>query len=216
MGNKKVKICGITNIDDAKKAVKLGAWAVGFIFVPDTPRYITPEKAKNIIQALPDNVLKFGVFMDCSIIDVVNTAEYADLSTIQLHGKESVEYCKQIKENNKFSLVKVFRVKDNQNLEGISLYKGIVDFILLDSYTKGQAGGTGKTFNWKIALEAKTLGVPIILAGGLNPNNICNAYNQVKPYAFDVSSGVEKSKGIKDHDKLLSLLSKLNLHKSTV
>ncbi len=207
MSNIKVKICGITNINDAKKAVELGAWAVGFIFVPDTPRYITPEKAKNIIQILPDNVLKFGVFMDSSTNDVINIAKYTGLSTIQLHGKESVEYCKQIKENNKFSLVKVFRVKDNQNVEQISLYKDVADFILLDSYTKGQVGGTGKTFNWELALESKKFGLPIILAGGLNPNNINNAYNQVKPYAFDVSSGVEKTKGLKDHNKLESILS---------
>ncbi len=204
-----IKICGITNVNDAKKVAELGAWAAGFIFVPDTPRYITPYNAKNIIQTLPKDILKFGVFKDCNIKDVINIAKYTGLTTIQLHGKESVKYCKQIKENSEFSTVKVFRIKNRQSIQNISYYKDITDYILLDSYTKGLAGGTGKPFNWKMALEAKKFGIPIILAGGLNPNNINNAYNQVKPYAFDVSSGVEKSKGIKDHHKLENIFSEL-------
>ena len=205
-----IKICGITRLEDALLASELGAWAVGFIFVKTSARYIEPEKAAEIIKSLPENLEKTGVFANCPIEEIANIANMAKLTQIQLHGDETEEFCKILKEKVGVPLIKAVRIEDFKSLKIITQYQNSVSAILLDSYSSEELGGTGKSFNPEIALEAKKYGMPIILAGGINTNNLKQVYFKVKPYAVDVSSGVETSKGIKDHQKLNELFSVLN------
>ena len=208
MENKiKIKICGITGKEDALLAAKLGAWAVGFIFVKNTPRYISPEKAAEIIKNLPVNLVKTGVFANEAMDDIKTTVIEAGITKIQLHGDESPQFCKKLAEITGKEIIKAIKIKSIENLEIIPRYKDKVSFILLDSYCEEQLGGTGKVFDWKIAKKANEQGIPVILAGGLNSDNAKQAYEFVKPYALDISSGVEKDKGIKDVEKLKTLFS---------
>jgi len=190
----RIKICGITNLADALKSQELGAHALGFNFYPKSPRYITKEKAKKIIKMLPPFIVTVGVFVNEDIDEINNIIEYTGIEVVQLHGYETQDYC------SKFSLpvVKTLRINDKNDLKYINSYK--VSAFLLDSYSKGY-GGSGKSFDWEIAIGAKRYG-NIILAGGLNEKNILEAIKRVKPYGVDVCSGVEKAPGKKDHDKL--------------
>jgi len=206
----RIKICGITRKEDALLASKLGAWAVGFIFVKNTPRYISPENAAEIIEILPRNIEKIGVFADISLEKINNIAIETKITKIQLHGKESPEFCENLAKLTGKEIIKAIRVKSEDDLKLITQYKDKVSFVLLDSYCENNLGGTGKIFDWEIAKKAKEYGIPIILAGGLNPDNAKQAYEIVKPYALDISSGVEVSKGIKDPEKLRKLFT-LNL-----
>ena len=191
----KIKICGITNLEDANTAVSFGADALGFVFYSKSPRVITPETAKNIISSLPQSITTVGVFVDENKAKVEEIASYTGLDIIQLHGSEPPEYC-----NFGKKIIKAIRVKELSDLKQLSDY--IVSAFLLDTYSPNEIGGTGQTFNWEIAVEAKKYG-KIILAGGLNPDNIEEAIKFVQPYGVDVSSGVEGSeKGKKDHKKL--------------
>ena len=206
----KIKICGITRKEDTLLAAELGAWAVGFIFVKNTPRYISPEKVAEIIKELPQNLIKIGVFADESIEEIKSIAIQTGITKIQLHGEESPDFCENLAKLTGKEIIKAIKVKSDEDLQLITQYKDKVSFVLLDSYCENQLGGTGKTFDWEIAKKAKEYGIPIILAGGLNPDNIKQAYEAVKPYAFDISSGVEISKGVKDNEKLRKLFT-LNL-----
>ena len=199
----KIKICGITNPEDATLASELGAWALGFIFYPNSPRYIKPEQVYCI--ATPENIERIGVFVNESLEDVIEISKLAQLTIIQLHGDEDREYCLKLKEKCTLPLIKAFRINDMEDLEKIQNFKEIVSYTLLDSYSENAFGGTGKAFDHGIALEAKGLGIPLILSGGLNPENILSAQSKVNPYAFDLSSGVEKHPGLKDHHKLKAL-----------
>lgn len=196
----KIKICGITNTEDAHAAVDLGADALGFIFVPGTPRYIKPQAAARIISDLPPFIATVGVFADASLETVLETVRLCGLSAVQLHGSETPEYCRKIE---RAKLIKAFRVKDRNSLSSIPEYK--VSAYLLDTYVKGKKGGTGKTFNWELAKEAKKYG-RIIIAGGLTPENVAQAIQHVQPYAVDVSGGVEASPGKKDHAKIRAFI----------
>lgn len=203
----KIKICGITRKQDALLAAELGAWAVGFIFVKNTPRYILPEKAAEIIKILPKSFIKIGIFADVSLEEIKNIALETGITKIQLHGDESPEFCENLAEITGKEIIKAIKVKSFEDLKFITLYKDKVSFVLLDSYCERQLGGTGKTFDWEIAKKAKEQEIPIILAGGLNPDNAKQAYEIVKPYALDISSGVEECKGVKDSEKLKELFS---------
>lgn len=207
--NIKIKICGITRKEDAQLAAELGAWATGFIFAENTPRYVSPEKVSEMIKVLPANMQKFGVFVNASSEDVKNIALKIGLTKIQLHGEESPEYCEKLREITGLEIVKAIRIKNENSLEIIENYKGKTDFILLDSFSEKARGGTGKTVERKLAIKAKEYGIPIILAGGLNPDNAKEIYEEVQPYALDISSGVEADKGIKDGNKLESLFTNL-------
>lgn len=200
-----IKICGLTNIKDAQLACELGAWATGFIFVEASPRFINAQQAAEIISALPDNVEKIGVFANSSIEAITKVAQIAKLTKIQLHGGESSEFCQDIKKQTGLEVIKAIRVKNKRDLGKIKDYKGKVFAILLDTYCEKELGGTGKIFDWDIAVEAKKYNVPIILAGGLNPQNIKQAKDKVSPFALDISSGIESEKGIKDPDKMVKL-----------
>ncbi|OGH97486.1 MAG: hypothetical protein A2104_07810 [Candidatus Melainabacteria bacterium GWF2_32_7] len=206
----KIKICGITTLEDASLAAQLGAWAVGFIFYKKSPRYIEPDKAKLIIKELPDNIEKIGVFVDLPLDEIQDIALKTGITQIQLHGNESKDFCTEVVNKINLPVIKAIRVKDFVDLSSIPDYKNVVSAVLLDSYSKALFGGTGESFNWGIAKEAKTYNIPIILAGGINPDNIVSAYAEVQPYALDISSGIEEYKGIKDHNKLKELFSAIN------
>jgi len=201
----KIKICGITNLEDANAAADLGADALGFIFVPDTPRYIEPQTASRIIRELPPFITRVGVFADASPEEIHKTIQTCGLNAIQLHGSETPEYCREIK---CAKVIKAFRVKDRNSLFPIPEYQ--VDAYLLDTYVKGKKGGTGETFNWELAKEAKPYG-RIIIAGGLTPENVAAAIQNVQPYAVDVSSGVEARPGKKDHAKIRAFIENVRL-----
>ncbi len=201
----KVKACGITRLEDALLAVDAGVWAVGFIFVKDTPRYIMPQKAAQIIKNLPEKVERFGVFADAEISEVIDISGSAGVTKIQLHGEESPGYCSKTGLMAGIEIVKAIRIKDINDLELINRYREYVSYILLDTFARKQRGGTGKAFDWNIAKRAKLYNMPIILAGGLSPGNLDLAYREVNPFALDLSSGLEASKGIKDKEKIKSL-----------
>jgi phosphoribosylanthranilate isomerase len=198
----KVKICGITNVDDALSAADLGADALGFIFVTSSPRYITPSAARKIIQALPPFVVPVGVFADMVYNDILAIIDQTSIGCVQLHGEEMPEQLMQYP----VPVYKSFRVDSSFDPEILRRYKGSA--YLLDTKISGQPGGTGKIFDWEIAVNAKKYG-RIILAGGLTPENIIEAARKVQPYAVDVNSGVEDRPGKKDHTKLKMLFEQL-------
>ncbi len=193
----KVKICGITNLDDAMAAADFGADALGFVFFKESPRYISPANAKKIIKKLPPFISTVGVFVNEDKNTIKKTVSQAGIDIIQLHGEEPPAACRF----HGHLPIKAIRVKSIDNLEIISKYRDKVSAFLLDTYTPDVFGGTGQVFNWDIAVEAKKFG-RVILAGGLTPARIEKAIRRVHPYAVDVSSGVEAEKGKKDHKKM--------------
>ena len=201
-----VKICGITNIEDALRVVELGADALGFVFYEKSPRKITKEKAKEIIdkiQTVKPRVVKVGLFVDELEERVNEITSYCNFDILQFHGDETPNYCKKFPQK----IIKAFKIKDKESLVNIPKYE--VDYYLLDAYSEELPGGTGKTFNWDLAKEAKEFGKPIILSGGLNPENIIEALKKVLPFGVDVSSGVELFPGQKDHKKLEEFITKV-------
>lgn len=197
----KVKICGITNIEDAKLSHKFGADAIGFIFYKKSKRFIEPKDAKVIINQLPPFVFKVGVFVNESVEEINEIAKEVKLNFVQLHGEEPPEMIAQIE----LPVIKVFRVKDNFDFAVLSQYKNCS--FLLDAFDEKEYGGTGQKFNWnKIPIELQS---KIILAGGVSAENIEKIYNEIKPYAIDVSSSVEIKPGKKDEIKLKELFKKI-------
>jgi phosphoribosylanthranilate isomerase len=198
----KIKICGITNIDDAMAAVDLGADALGFNFYKKSPRYIDPQKAAEIITQLPPFIVPVAIFVNEREDRILETLKTACIHGIQLHGDETPEFCQRFGNH----VIKAFQVKDKESLKHMSHYR--VSAYLLDSYREGMRGGTGETFDWHLAVVAKTFG-RIILAGGLNPDNVAEAVKLVQPYGVDVAGGVEREKGIKDHAKLKKFITEV-------
>jgi phosphoribosylanthranilate isomerase len=196
----RIKICGITRSEDALAAADLGTDAIGFVFAP-SPRRVSPDKAREIVMALPPLVQTVGVFVDEDPEKVLSIAALCRLDMLQLHGKESPDYCRRFGHR----VIKALRVHGPDGLQAGSEYVGAVDALLLDTYVRGQQGGTGRTFDWNLALGAKRFG-RIILAGGLNPDNVGAAISAVKPYAVDASSGLEQKPGIKDHEKMVRFI----------
>jgi phosphoribosylanthranilate isomerase len=193
----RIKICGITNLDDARLAADLGADALGFIFYPKSPRYIAPEAAREIIAQLPPFVAAVGVFVNEEAAVVQGLAARVGLDWVQLHGHESPEYCRSLGRR----VIKGFRIQDRDSLPPLAAYHGAAQALLLDTYKKGQVGGTGEIFDWHLARQAKPYG-RIILAGGLTPENVAQAIGTAQPDAVDVASGTEASPGKKDPEKL--------------
>jgi len=195
----KIKICGTTNLKDARQAIDAGADALGFIFFRKSPRFISVKAVQSIISELPPFVETVGVFVDESVDRVRRIADSCRLDVVQLHGDETPAYCRRIPRK----VVKAIRVEDKNSLRQMDSYN--VNGFLLDSYSEQQHGGTGKTFDWSLAKQAKKSG-PVILAGGLNPDNVAEAVRRVRPYAVDVCSGVEKIPGIKDPVRLQAFI----------
>lgn len=189
----KIKICGITNKIDAINAVKLGVDMLGFIFYEKSKRYVDPKTAKDIINELPPYIAKVGVFVDEARNTALDIAGECGLDTLQFHGDETPDYCRSFRDD--FKVIKAFRIKDKKSLGPVNGYD--VDFFLLDTYSKEGKGGTGKHFDWKILQDFEFL-KPIILSGGLTPENIGSAIKTVLPYGVDVSSGLESTPGRKD------------------
>jgi phosphoribosylanthranilate isomerase len=195
-----VKICGVTRIEDALAAARHGAHAIGLVFYKPSPRYVDPETAARIVDALPPFVTPVGLFVDASEDEVREISRAAGIQLIQFHGSETPDFCAR------FGLpwMKAVRVRP-----GVDLLQYASDFesaqaLLLDAYHEGLHGGTGATFDW--ALIPPSLPLPIVLSGGLNPENVSAAVRAVKPWAVDVSSGVEASKGIKDEAKIAAFI----------
>lgn len=198
----KVKICGITCLEDALTAVDAGADALGFVFFPASPRHVSPEQAAEIIRALPPFVQTVGLFVNEDPPTVNTIADRCGLDIIQLHGEETPAYCTAIRRR----VLKAFRVRDRHTLDSLPQYH--VAGYLLDAWSPAAQGGTGQTFNWDIAAEAVQSGRRIILAGGLTPENIAESICQVRPYGVDVSSGVEYAPGRKDADKIRTFITR--------
>ena len=190
----KIKICGITNLDDALAAADLGVDFLGFVFSEKSPRQIKIKDAIAIIKSLPSSVATVGLFVDQEELAVKMIFDKCRLDYFQFHGGESPDYCKRIKEKGK--VIKAFRIKEERSIEELANYD--VEMYLLDAYNEDKFGGTGAVFNWDLAVKAKKYDRPIIIAGGLNPENVAQALGKVRPYGVDVSSGVEKSPGKKD------------------
>ena len=196
----RIKICGITNIDDALMSIDAGADALGFNFVPDTPRYLKDTNAAaKIIEQLPPFITTVGLFVNAAPELIQSIADECHLDMLQLHGDESPQFCQVFNRR----VIKAVRIKDESSCSHLSNYH--VSGYLLDTYVKGALGGTGVAFDWRLAVKAKQYG-RIVLAGGLDPDNVASAVKQVRPYGVDVSSRVEASPGRKDPVKVRAFI----------
>ncbi len=192
----KIKICGITNLEDATAAVEAGADALGFMFYDASSRNVSIDCVADIVSKIPTWVLKVGVFVNPEPDLVMTALGTCGLNMLQFHGEESPDFCASFGVMN----MKAFRVQDAASLAPMKNYR--TDVVLLDSHVNGKQGGTGEKFNWDLAIQAKEFGKPIFLAGGLTPQNVAEAVYRVRPFGVDVSSGVEHSPGKKDHQKI--------------
>jgi phosphoribosylanthranilate isomerase len=194
----KVKICGITNLKDARDAVRSGCDGLGFVFFKGSQRYIEPKKAGSIIRELPSGIIKIGVFANARKETVKRIATLCKLDILQFHGNESPQFCARF---TKYKVIKTFRVKNKIDSQDIKRYK--VFAYLFDTFVKSKIGGTGKKFNWEfLTSELAGINKPVFLSGGLNAKNVLQAIKIVKPQWVDVSSSVEKKPGVKDPDKV--------------
>ncbi|MBE3571365.1 MAG: phosphoribosylanthranilate isomerase [Moorella humiferrea] len=195
----RIKICGIRSYEEARMVLDAGIDVMGFVFAP-SPRRINPETAREIIQRLPPFTTTVGVFVNEPRYSLLEIASFCRLDVLQLHGDEPPEYCRGISQR----VVKALRVKDAGFLQVMDHYPDVHGF-LLDTYVPGVAGGSGRSFNWELAKGATARGKPIILAGGLTPENVGKAIQIIRPYAVDVAGGVETD-GRKDLKKILSFV----------
>ena len=201
----RIKVCGMTDLKEAEGAVRAGVDALGFIFVKQSPRYIEPDKAREIVRSLPPFVDAVGVFVDEEASEVNEIVRYCGLTFAQLHGTESPRYCEEIT----CRVVKAFRVGarevESETEPYYDPYYGVVSGFLLDTYRKGVAGGTGECFDWQLLADNRPPG-PVVLAGGLTPENVAAAIQDVAPFAVDVNSGVESAPGRKDIGRLVQFV----------
>jgi phosphoribosylanthranilate isomerase len=194
--NVRVKICGTTSLDDAFLSVEAGADALGFVFYPPSPRHILPATAAEIIRKLPPFIAKVGVFVNAPADEVKRAIEHCGLDTLQFHGDEPPAFCRQFG----LKVLKAFRIRDEESLRQMTPYHE--ETWLLDTYVPGKVGGTGEPFKWALARQATNSGRPVILAGGLTPENVERALREGHPYGIDVASGVELAPGQKDPQKV--------------
>jgi phosphoribosylanthranilate isomerase len=202
----KLKVCGITSIEDARAAIECGAEYLGFNFYPKSPRYISPQSAQAIIEQLLDEIISVGVFVnEAAPEDVVEILATSRTKMAQLHGDESPDYCRRVGAER---VIKALRIDADFNPRRVLDYPAAA--VLLDAYDAKLYGGTGKTANWEVAREAAKL-TKVFLAGGLSPDNVAEAIRAVEPFAVDVNSGVERAPGRKDADKLRRLREELTI-----
>jgi phosphoribosylanthranilate isomerase len=195
----KVKICGLTRLEDAGLAVESGAWAIGMVFHPDSPRHVDVEQAAEIATAFRRRCEVVGVFVNAPLDDVLRTLGSVPLTVLQLHGDEGPSYCAEAGRRSGLKVMKAVRAKDVHAVRSLSSYK--TDFHMIDAYVPGTYGGTGERFDWELA-AAHQGGAPLILSGGLTAENVGEALAVAQPHAVDVSSGVEASPGVKDTYRL--------------
>jgi phosphoribosylanthranilate isomerase len=195
----KIKFCGITELDDAERAVAAGAWAVGVIFWPRSPRRCAPDAAAEIAAAVKRRAEVAGVFVNATLDHVAEIADGVGLTMVQLHGDEGPAYCAEAARRTGCKVIKGVRVRSRADVQAVSSFH--TDYHLLDSYVAGVPGGTGETFAWDIARAHRST-VPVILSGGLTPENVGEAIAAVRPFAVDVASGIERAPGLKDPYKL--------------
>ena len=208
----RVKICGITQPEQGQNIAALGADALGFICTDKSPRYVTPEQIRAIATSLPRNssgqvtVARIGVFVQAGLAEIQQAVDIGQLSGVQLHGGESVEFCQQVRATlPEVELLKAFRIRTMADLDAVADYEPVIDTILLDAYHPEQWGGTGETLDWP-TLQAFRPRRPWLLAGGLTPANVTQALRQLHPDGIDLSSGLERSPGDKDLAKVQELL----------
>jgi phosphoribosylanthranilate isomerase len=205
----RIKICGITDVEQGEAIAQLGATDLGFICYPPSPRYVSILQIQTIIENLSSPVGKIGVFVDETLENMEKVVKQTNLTAIQLHGKETPEFCQKVRQLlPQIELIKALRIKDDQCFANVKNYYNQVDTLLLDAYHPQLLGGTGKTINWEI-LEEFNCPIPWLLAGGLTPENVVTALNQVYPDGIDISSGVEISPGNKDLNKVNQLFEQL-------
>jgi phosphoribosylanthranilate isomerase len=203
----KVKICGVTSMEDAEAAVSAGAWAIGLNHSPESPRQIEPELAEEIGAALKRRCEVAGVFVNAHLDEVVDAAEREGLTLVQLHGEEGPSFCAEVHRRTGAKVIKAFRVKSPAEINAARAYR--TGFHLFDAYRRGAHGGTGASFDWDL-VAGRRGGVPAIVAGGLNPDNVDDAIAAANPWGVDVCSGVEQSPGVKDHDLITSFMAAAN------
>jgi len=205
----RVKICGITKPDQGQAIAQLGATALGFICVQASPRYVTPVQIRAVVEQLRVSVDRIGVFADAALEEIGQIVDDAGLSAAQLHGSESPDFCKQLRQSLPgVEIIKALRVRTPECLNQAAIYASCVDTLLLDAYHPQQLGGTGKTLDWG-TLQQFRPSCPWFLAGGLTPDNILDALNRLQPSGIDLSSGVERSPGNKDLDKVTQLFERV-------
>jgi phosphoribosylanthranilate isomerase len=195
----RIKFCGLTTLEDAQRAVGAGAWAIGLIFWPGSPRRASLEAAAEIAGALRRRVEVVGVFVNPTLDELVGTADAVGLTMLQMHGDEGPAFCAESARRTGCRVIKTARVRSGADIQALSSFH--TDYHLLDSYAPGRPGGTGETFAWEIA-RAHRVSVPVVLSGGLTPENVGDAIAAVQPFAVDVASGVELSPGVKDPARL--------------
>jgi phosphoribosylanthranilate isomerase len=199
----KVKVCGMTNVPDAEHAASLGAWAIGLIHQPESPRYVEPARAEEIGAALKRRCEIAGVFVNSTLDEVIDAAERENLTMLQFHGEEGPSFCTEAGRATGAKVIKAFRVRSGEDIQAAEAFR--TDFHLFDAHQPGAHGGTGESFNWEL-LAARRSKVPMMLAGGLTPENVGDAIERVRPYALDVVTGVEAEPGVKDHAKVAAFL----------
>ena len=205
----RVKICGVTNVSDAQRAADLGAWALGMVLWPGSPRRCARDEAARISAALRRRTELAGVFVDASLDTVARAADELGLTLVQLHGDEGPSFCGEAARRTGAKVIKAARVATHGDLEDLERFR--TDFHLLDTAAAGMRGGTGRTWDWSL-IAARRSKIPLILSGGLNAENVAAGIAAVHPFAVDVSSGVEAAPGVKDHDKLRALFAAATAH----
>ena len=195
-----IKICGVTNMEDASCVATCGADAIGFIFYPKSPRYAEPERVKEIIEKIPKEITKVGVFVNHDVVEVKETIDFCGLDLVQLHGEESPAYCGQFPQSQ---VIKTLAPRTEDDLGNVREYP--VKAILVDAHDPVRYGGTGEQSDWILAAKVKETS-PLILAGGLTLDNIQEAVETVSPLAVDINSGTEIAPGKKDHQKIKAII----------
>ena len=206
----RVKFCGITNLDDAAEAVRLGAWAIGLIHYEPSPRDVDTAVAAEIAAAFRRKLEVVGVFVNPTLAEVTRAVEDEQLSMVQLNGEEGASFCAEVARRSGVKVIKAIHVASAADIHGADAYRS-VDYHLFDRRANGLWGGSGESFDWEL-LRGHRSGVPDILAGGLTPDNVAAAVRIVRPYAVDVASGVEASPGVKDHAAMAAFFANAQPH----